>query len=79
MVSFDDLDNSMGLSAVERVYIRSVEHAGIGGSDDSKEEEDSLDSKEDSGSEGDDDDDEGGDGDGCDEGSGDAGGNVPLA
>jgi hypothetical protein len=37
----------MGLSAVERAYIRSVERVGLGGSDDSEEEaEDSSDSKE---------------------------------
>jgi hypothetical protein len=37
MVSFDDSDDSMGLSNAEWVYIRSVERAGLGGSDDSEE------------------------------------------
>jgi hypothetical protein len=37
VVSFDDSDDSMGLSAVERAYIRSVERAGIGRLDDSEE------------------------------------------
>ena len=37
VVSFDDSDDSMGLSAVERAYIRSVERAGIGRFDDSEE------------------------------------------
>jgi hypothetical protein len=51
VASSDDLDDSMGLSATERAYIRSIEHAGLGGSDDSeeaysKEVEDSSDSME---------------------------------
>jgi hypothetical protein len=46
MASSDDSDDSMGQSTAERVYIRSVERAGLGGSDDSEEVEESLDSKE---------------------------------
>jgi hypothetical protein len=34
VASSDDSDDSMGLSATERAYIRSVERAGLGGSDD---------------------------------------------
>jgi hypothetical protein len=57
MVSSDESDDSMGLSAIERAYIRSVERAGLSGSDDSKEAsleevEDSSDSEEGSDSEG---------------------------
>jgi hypothetical protein len=68
MVSSDDSDDSMGLSATERSYIWSVERTGLGGSDDSKEvsseeAEDSSDSEEGSNGEGD------GDGDESDGGS----------
>ena len=57
MVSSDESDDSMGLSAIERAYIRSVERAGLSGSDDSEEAsleevEDSSDSEEGSDSEG---------------------------
>jgi hypothetical protein len=75
--AFDDSDNSMGLSVVERAYIRSVERAWLEGSDDLGEDslekslEEEEDSKEggDNGDEGDnyvegDDDGDGGDGDG---------------
>jgi hypothetical protein len=46
VVSSDDSDDSMGLSAAERVYIQFVECVGLGRSDDSEEAEDTSDSKE---------------------------------
>jgi hypothetical protein len=89
VASSDDSDNSMGLSAAERAYIRSIERAGLDGSDDSEEEEDSSDSEEGGDGEGDGDKGGGGssggdndDGEGGDDGDGggdDTGGNVPPA
>ena len=38
MVASDDSDHSIGLLVVERAYIRSVERAGLEGSDDSGED-----------------------------------------
>jgi hypothetical protein len=77
MASSDDSDNSMGLSITERAYARSIERAGLGGSDDSEgasseEVEDSSNSKEGSSSEGGSDGDEGdGSSSGGSDGSGD--------
>jgi hypothetical protein len=75
VASSEDLDDSMGLSVTVRVYWRSIERVGLGGSDESEEVEDSSDSEEWSGGEVD-----GGEGDGSsgddddgDEGSGDSG------
>jgi hypothetical protein len=44
--SSDDSDNSMGLSTAERAYIRSIERAGLEGSNDSKEEDSSEEDSE---------------------------------
>lgn len=44
--SSDDSDNSMGLSTTERAYIRSIERAGLEGSNDSKEEDSSEEDSE---------------------------------
>jgi hypothetical protein len=78
VASSEDSNDSMGLSVVAWAYWRSIEHAGLGGSDNSeeassKEVEDSSDSEEWSGGEvdGDEGDDSGDDDDG--EGSGDDG------
>jgi hypothetical protein len=76
--SSEDSDDSMGLSTVARAYWRSIERAGLGGSDESgvsSYEVDSFDSSEEwSGSdgddEGDDDKDDGSSGDGDDSGNG---------
>eukprot|EP00267_Zea_mays_P046813 XP_020399215.1 TATA-binding protein-associated factor 2N-like [Zea mays] len=73
VASSDDSDDSMGLSIAERAYARSIERAGLDGSDDSEEAsseevEDSLDSEEGRGSEG------GGDNSGGGDGSDDDGG-----
>jgi hypothetical protein len=75
MALSEDSDDSMGLSVVTRAYWRSIECAGLGGSDDSEEAsseevEDSSDSEEWSGGEGDgssDNDDGKGSGDGDDD------------
>eukprot|EP00267_Zea_mays_P040518 XP_008680452.1 secreted acidic protein 1A-like [Zea mays] len=79
VASFEDSDDSMGLSVAAREYWRSIEHVGLGGSNDSEvssdEREDSSVSEEWSGGEGDDnsDDDDGkgsgddGDGEGSDD------------
>jgi hypothetical protein len=57
MASSEDTDESMGLSTVARAYWCSIEHAGLGESDDSEEvsseEVDSSNSEEWSGSKGD--------------------------
>jgi hypothetical protein len=67
---FDCSDDSVGLSAAERAYVRSVERAGLEGSDDLEEEDSSEDSKvEDSEEE-----DSGEEGGGGDDGSGYEGG-----
>jgi hypothetical protein len=89
--SSDDSDDSIGLSVAELAYARSIERAGLGGSDDSEdasleEVEDSSDLEEGSDNEGDSDEGDDGnsdDGDGgegsSDDGDGDGGGRVPLA
>jgi hypothetical protein len=84
MASLDDSDDSMGLSAAKRAYIRSIERAGLGGSDDSEgeeslgdseeEEEDSSDSEEDGGGSGDEDNGNSGAGGGGDDTGDDRGG-----
>jgi hypothetical protein len=64
-VSFDDSDDSQGIAAKVWMYIRSVERAGLEGSDESEvslDEENSFDSFEEGG---------GGDGDGEGDSSGD--------
>jgi hypothetical protein len=76
--SSKDSDDSMGLSTAARAYWRSIERAGLGGSDESRvssDEADSSDSSEEwSGGDGDDegdgsgDDDDDGEGDGDDSG-----------
>jgi hypothetical protein len=43
--SFDDSNDSMGLSVAEQSYIRSIERYGLEGSDDSKGEDSSEDSE----------------------------------
>ena len=48
-LSSDDSNDSMGLSMAERAYMRSVERAGLEGSDDSEVEDSSKDSKEEGG------------------------------
>jgi hypothetical protein len=75
VASSEDLDDSMGLSTRAWAYWRSIERAGLGWSDDSKEvsleEVDSSDSSEElSGSEGDGDKDDGSRGDGDGKGGG---------
>jgi hypothetical protein len=78
VASSEDSDDSMGLSIIARVYWQSIEHAGLSGSDDSEEVENSSDSEECSGREVDvgkgkgssSDDDDKGSGDDGDEGSG---------
>ena len=73
--SSEDSDDSMGLSTVARAYWRSIERAGLGGSDESgisSDEADSSNSSEEwSGGDGDDEGDGSGKGDGGDGGSGD--------
>jgi hypothetical protein len=68
--SSEDSDDSMGLSTAPRAYWRSIEHAGLGGSDESgvsSDEADSSDSSEEwSGGDGDDKGDDSGEGDGDD-------------
>jgi hypothetical protein len=44
--SFDDSNDSMGLSVAERAYIWSIERAELGGSDDSEGEDSSEESEE---------------------------------
>jgi hypothetical protein len=61
---FEGLDDSMGLSTVERAYIRSIKWAGLEGSDDSEED----DSSEDGSSEEDSEEEDGSGNDGGDEG-----------
>jgi hypothetical protein len=81
VASSEDSDDSMGRSTAARAYWRSIERAGLGGSDDSEEvsleEVDSSDSsKEWSSSDGDGDEDDGSsDGDGGGERDGDGKGN----
>jgi hypothetical protein len=53
VASSEDSDDSMRLSIASRAYWRSIECAGLGGSDDSEEVEDSSVSEEGSGGEGD--------------------------
>jgi hypothetical protein len=74
--SSDDSDDSQGLAAEVWTYIRTVEHSGLEGSDESEyslDEEDSDGGSEDE-DEDDDDDDDGGDGDGDGSGRGGGGG-----
>eukprot|EP00267_Zea_mays_P032674 XP_008666269.1 late secretory pathway protein AVL9-like [Zea mays] len=73
MASSEDSDDSMGLSVAARADCRSIDRAGLGGSDDSEEVEDSSDSEEGSGGEGDSSSDDD-DGEGSDEGDGGEGG-----
>jgi hypothetical protein len=72
LASSEDSDNSMGLSTVARAYWRSIERAGLGGSDESgvsSNEADSSDSSEEwSGGDGDDEGDGSGKGDDDDSG-----------
>ena len=75
MASSKDLDDSMGLSTAARAYWHSIQHARLGGSDDSEEvsseEVDSSDCSEEwSGGEGDNGEDDGSSGDDDDEGGG---------
>jgi hypothetical protein len=72
--SFDYSDDSMGLSVVERAYIRSIEQAGLEESNDS-EEEDSLEDSEGEDSEEDSEEEDDGGGDGSGYEGGDEGGN----
>jgi hypothetical protein len=81
MASLDDSDDSMGLSAAKRAYIRSIERAGLGGLDDSEgeeslgdSEEEEEDSEEDGGGSGDEDDGNSGACGGGDDTGGDRGG-----
>jgi hypothetical protein len=74
--SFEDSDDSMGLSTVARAYWRSIERAGLDGSDESGVSSDEADSSEErSGGDGDDegDDSSNDDDDGSDDSKGDDG------
>jgi hypothetical protein len=70
VTSSQDSNDSMGLSTAARAYWRSIEHAGLGGSNDSEEVEDSSDSEEWSGGK---DDDNSGDDEGKGDGNGEGG------
>jgi hypothetical protein len=63
VVLSNDSDDSMGMSVTERTYIRSIEHVGLDGSDDSEEvssEEVDESSNSEEGSDGDDEEGDGG-------------------